>query len=45
MITINLAIEDLLKDEEYGLGLHLIAGAKGLSNRILSSRLQSLDWP
>lgn len=40
MNNINLAIEELLKDEEYGLGLHLIAGAKGLSNRILSSRLQ-----
>ena len=40
MNTINLAIEDLLKDEEYGLGLHLIAGVKGLSNRIMSSRLQ-----
>jgi HPr kinase/phosphorylase len=38
--TINLAIDDLLKDEEYGLGLHLIAGQKGLANRIGSSRLQ-----
>ena len=40
MNTINLAIDDLLKDEEYGLGLHLIAGQKGLANRIGSSRLQ-----
>jgi HPr kinase/phosphorylase len=38
--TISLAIEDILKDEEYGLGLHLIAGAKGLANRINSSRIQ-----
>lgn len=40
MNTINLSIEDLLKDEEYGLGLQLVSGAKGLSNRICSSRLQ-----
>lgn len=40
MNTVNLAIDDLLKDEEYGLGLHLIAGQKGLANRIGSSRLQ-----
>ena len=40
MNTINLAIDDLLKDEEYGLGLHLIAGRKGLPNRIGSARLQ-----
>jgi HPr kinase/phosphorylase len=38
--TISLAIEELLKDEEYGLGLHLIAGARGLTNHIRSSRLQ-----
>jgi HPr kinase/phosphorylase len=37
---ISLAIEELLKDEEYGLGLHLIAGAKGLANCIRSPRLQ-----
>ena len=40
MNTISLAIEDILKDEEYGLGLHLLAGAKGLANRINSSRIQ-----
>jgi HPr kinase/phosphorylase len=38
--TISLAIEDILKDEEYGLGLHLVAGASGLANRINSSRIQ-----
>ncbi len=40
MNTISLTIEELLKDEEYGLGLNLIAGARGLGNRIRSSRLQ-----
>ena len=40
MNNISLTIEELLKDEEYGLGLHLIAGRKGLSNRIGSSQLQ-----
>ncbi len=40
MNTISLTIEELLKDEEYGLGLHLIGGARGLGNRITSSRLQ-----
>ncbi len=40
MNSINLSIEELLKDEEYGLGLHLLAGARGLGNRICSSRLQ-----
>ena len=40
MNIISLAIEELLKDEEYGLGLHLIAGAKGLANCIRSPRLQ-----
>jgi len=38
--SLSLTIEELLKDEEYGLGLHLIAGAQGLANRIRSSRLQ-----
>lgn len=40
MNTISLAIENLLKDEEYGLELRLIAGERGLSNRIHSSRIQ-----
>jgi HPr kinase/phosphorylase len=38
--TISLSIEELLKDEEYGLGLNLIAGAQGLANHIRSPRLQ-----
>jgi HPr kinase/phosphorylase len=38
--NISLAIEDLLKDEEYGLELRLIAGKRGLSNRVYSSRIQ-----
>ena len=40
MNSISLAIEDLLKDEEYGLDLELIAGEKGISHRIYSSRIQ-----
>ncbi|HEY6874356.1 MAG TPA: HPr(Ser) kinase/phosphatase [Geobacteraceae bacterium] len=40
MNTISLAIEDLLKEEEYGLDLKLVAGEKGLSHRIYSSRIQ-----
>lgn len=40
MNTISLTIEELLKDEEYGLGLHLISGERGLGNRITSARLQ-----
>lgn len=40
MNTISLTIEELLKDEEYGLGLHLVSGERGLVNRITSSRLQ-----
>lgn len=40
MNTISLAIEDLLKDEEYGLDLELVAGEKGISHRIYSSRIQ-----
>jgi HPr kinase/phosphorylase len=38
--SVSLAIEDLLKDEEYGLDLKLIAGREGLSHRIYSSRIQ-----
>jgi HPr kinase/phosphorylase len=38
--SISLAIEDLLKDEEYGLDLELVAGEKGISHRIYSSRIQ-----
>lgn len=40
MNTISLAIEDLLKEEEYGLDLKLVAGERGLSHRIYSSRIQ-----
>ncbi len=40
MNSISLAIEDLLKDEEYGLDLELVAGEKGISHRIYSSRIQ-----
>ena len=40
MNSVSLSIEDLLKDEEYGLDLKLIAGRKGLYHRIYSSRIQ-----
>ncbi|HLO26545.1 MAG TPA: HPr kinase/phosphorylase, partial [Geobacteraceae bacterium] len=40
MNSVSLSIEDLLKDGEYGLDLKLIAGRKGLSHRINSSRIQ-----
>jgi len=37
---ISLSIQDLLSDVEYGLGLTLLAGKQGLSNRVFSSRIQ-----
>lgn len=40
MDSISLSIQDLLTDSEYGLGLSLLAGGKGLSHRISSSRIQ-----
>ncbi len=40
MTTISLAIEELIKETEYGLELRLIAGKQGLANRISSSRIQ-----
>ncbi len=40
MDGITLSINDLLKDNEYGLALTLLAGRQGLSNRISSSRIQ-----
>lgn len=40
MSTISLSIEDLLKDDEYGLGLRLISGEQGLCHRLYSSRIQ-----
>lgn len=40
MDGISLSIQDLLGDNEYGLGLSLLAGGRGLSNRISSARIQ-----
>lgn len=40
MDGITLSIQDLLDEKEYGLDLHLIAGARGLDHRINSSRIQ-----
>ena len=40
MNTISLSIEDLLQDEEYGLDLKLLTGAKGVGHRLYSSRIQ-----
>jgi len=37
---ISLSIQELLDDVEYGLGLTLLAGKRGLSKRIISSRIQ-----
>jgi len=37
---ISLSIQELLDDTEYGLGLALLAGERGLGNRIFSSRIQ-----
>nr|WP_281415501.1 HPr(Ser) kinase/phosphatase [Pelotalea chapellei] len=37
---ISLSIQELLDDNEYGLGLALLAGQRGLVNRIFSSRIQ-----
>jgi HPr kinase/phosphorylase len=37
---ISLSIQELLDDIDYGLGLTLLAGKRGLSNRIVSSRIQ-----
>jgi HPr kinase/phosphorylase len=38
--TPSLTIEDLLKESDYGLGLVLLAGSRGLKNRLTSSRIQ-----
>jgi len=38
--TISLTIQDLLQDKEYGLDLSLLAGERGLSHRLYSSRIQ-----
>lgn len=40
MEGISLTIQDLLDDIEYGLGLTLLAGRGGLTNRVVSSRIQ-----
>ena len=40
MDGISLSILELLGDIEYGLGLTLLAGTQGLSNRVFSSRIQ-----
>jgi HPr kinase/phosphorylase len=37
---VSLSIDDILKDEEYGLDLKLVAGLTGLPHRIYSSRIQ-----
>ncbi|BCS53469.1 HPr kinase/phosphorylase [Geobacter sp. SVR] len=37
---ISLSIQEILSDTEYGLGLALLAGQRGLVNRISSSRIQ-----
>jgi len=37
---ISLSIQELLDDIDYGLGLTILAGKRGLSNRIVSSRIQ-----
>jgi HPr kinase/phosphorylase len=38
--SISLSIEDMYQDEDYGLDLVLLAGRRGLVNRIYSSRIQ-----
>src|SRR5512133_3664835 len=40
MPAISLSIEDLLKDDEYGLDLRLVSGKSGLGHRLYSSRIQ-----
>ena len=40
MDVISLSIQQLLDDTEYGLGLNLLAGVRGLGNRVFSSRIQ-----
>jgi HPr kinase/phosphorylase len=38
--SVSLSIEDILQDGEYGLDLKLLSGRKGLSHRVISSRIQ-----
>lgn len=40
MDGVSLSIQEILEDKEYGLGLGLIAGERGLVNRVSSSRIQ-----
>jgi len=40
MDGISLSIQDLLTENEYGLGLSLLAGKQGLIHRVTSSRIQ-----
>jgi len=37
---ISLSIQEILDDSEYGLGLKLLAGQRGMGNRIFSPRIQ-----
>jgi len=37
---ISLSLQELLSDSEYGLGLNLLAGERGLTHRVTSSRIQ-----
>lgn len=40
MEGISLSLQEILNDSEYGLGLALLAGGRGLSHRVSSSRIQ-----
>ena len=40
MEGISLSLQELLNDSEYGLGLTLLAGERGLTHRVSSSRIQ-----
>lgn len=40
MEGISLSLQELLSDSEYGLGLTLLAGERGLTHRVTSSRIQ-----
>ena len=40
MEGISLSLQEILDDSEYGLGLALLAGGRGLSHRVSSSRIQ-----
>ncbi len=40
MEGISLSLQEILNDSEYGLGLVLLAGERGLTHRIASSRIQ-----